>query len=182
MLRDASKLAEKLDKEYPGRFYIEDSLGGCYLDLARYHEEVRELDKAVDFYQKASDLGTVPATKCLAKMYEKGEGVPADPAKARALQAKADSFKMIAVTIPCEVTSTGRKVPLQIYIRDDFRGTDPLESQERWFKDEGIIIPANYKEGFSRFLKIARENKVSFVDVCKYALQSKDSDSPTPKK
>jgi TPR repeat protein len=178
LLRDALKLAEKLDKEYPGRFYIEDALGGCYLDMARYHEEAREPDKAVTCYQKASDLGEMKATKRLAKLYEKGEGVPADPEKAKALRAKVDGFKMIRITVPCEVKATGRKIPLPIYIRDDFRGADPLESQELWYKDEEILFPANVKEALLRLLKIAKDNKVSYVDLCKYAFEKKEPAPP----
>jgi TPR repeat protein len=180
-LRDALKLAEKLDKEYPGRFYIEDALSGCFLDLGRYHEELRELEKAAAYFQKSFDLGNTKAATRLAKMYETGAGVPKNTEKARALKAKVDSFKMVRFKVPAEIKGTPRFVPIEIYIRDDFRGADPLKSQELWFQDEGIIIPAKVKESFAMILKIAQENKVSFVDLCKYALGKKDEPSPPEK-
>jgi TPR repeat protein len=179
LLRDALKLADKLDKEYPGRFYTENALSSSFLELARYHEEVRELAEAVKCYQKASDLGEIKATRRLATLYEKGQLVPIDPEKARALRSKADSFKMVRFTVPGEMKLNGRKLPIPIFVRDDYTGDDPLESQERWYKDEGIALPTGMKEAFAKLLKIARENNVSYTEVCKYAF-AKEGIKPAP--
>ena len=148
LLRNALALAEKLDKEYAGRFYTEDALGGCFLALAKYHEAASELEKAVTHYQKASDMGKVPATQRLAEMYEKGQGVEADKEKARALHAIVDRFKMIRLMIPGEREGTGRKIPIQLFIRDDFRGDELLAPQERWNKYEVIMILSEVKESY----------------------------------
>ncbi|MPT35767.1 MAG: sel1 repeat family protein, partial [Flavobacterium sp.] len=50
----------------------------------------QDMEKAITWYDKASQLGNVRATETLGLMYRYGEGVPQDEAKADAYEKRED--------------------------------------------------------------------------------------------
>ena len=83
--------------------------------------------------------------------------------------------------IPGEREGTGRR-SLSRFISDDFTGDEWLAAQERWYKDQGIIIPAAVKESYMKVYKIAQENNVSFTELLKYTLEVALKPSAPPAK
>lgn len=72
-------------------------------------------------------------------------------------------------TIPCDFN--GRKSPFHIYIGDPSPNRHPLHYQAMWLRiQRGGIIPQEVMDSFQKLQNIALENKVSFEDLCVYAL------------
>jgi serine/threonine protein kinase/tetratricopeptide (TPR) repeat protein len=73
-------------------------------------------------------------------------------------------------------TQNGRPAPTAIYITQHVPKVmlDPLEDQARTLKeDHNIIVPQNVRDGFRQLYKAAMEYKVSYQDLCSYALSSR---------
>ena len=95
------------------------------------------------------------------------------PADLKVLRAEIDGFKpsMKRFTVPCD--QNGSKVSVEVYIRDYVPdGVQPLADQVASLRELNIQIPTEVLDSFSRLYKIARENNVSFTELCVYALGS----------
>lgn len=72
-------------------------------------------------------------------------------------------------TVPCSFGSL--KSPFDVYIGEPAPSFHPLKYQEAWLLEErGGTIPVDVMESFQKLLNIARENNVSFEELCVYAL------------
>jgi hypothetical protein len=73
-------------------------------------------------------------------------------------------------TVPCDFA--GVKHPFHVYVGDGGAPEcHPLKYQSHWLESvRGGSIPTEVMESFQRLLTIARENNVSFEDLCVYAL------------
>jgi hypothetical protein len=117
----------------------------------------------------------LPVMQRLADMYDKGQGVAPDNGRATALRTEFNKYNGKGVkrfTLQCEIKGTGRTFPFQVYVSDYLAAENPLRSQALWLEDEGFEIPAAQIQEFNRLYRIARENNVSFADLCEYALET----------
>ena len=76
---------------------------------------------------------------------------------------------MKRLTIPCQFGEI--KAPFHVYIGQPAPGCHPLKYQTAWLRDErGGVVPPEVFDSFARLEVIAAENRVSFEDLCVYAL------------
>jgi len=79
-------------------------------------------------------------------------------------------FKM-----PCHFD--GKKIPFDLYVGEPDDELHPLHYQKEWLSNErGGAIPKEVMESFEKLHKIAVEKKVSFEELCMYALGSASED------
>ena len=72
-------------------------------------------------------------------------------------------------TIPCDFG--GQKAPFAIYVGEPRDDRHPLVNQQNWLSSErGGSIPQEVMDSFEKLHNIAKENNVSFEDLCMYAL------------
>jgi hypothetical protein len=72
-------------------------------------------------------------------------------------------------TIPCDFG--GQKAPFNIYVGEPNPQKHPLAHQSQWLSSErGGSIPQEVMDSFAKLHEIAKENNVSFEDLCVYAL------------
>jgi TPR repeat protein len=185
LLKEAVRLAEQVQKASPGRFQSENELARASAALGRYHDAVKEFDKAAASYQKAVDpkFGVPRAFDRLAEMYENGTGVAADKKKAEELRDQRQNCycgfgKWFTVTGVVE--DSGRRIHIPMYIlgRRPDSEKDFLKLQELWWRDEGMVIEPEDFNAFMRLVAIAKENNVSFLDLYVYAKGEKGKALP----
>src|SRR4051812_34914212 len=134
-------------------------------------------DKAASLQlaMKAAEVSSIrePA-ELLADWYETGSG-PVERDSVRATEWRGDAIKrhsgMKQFTVPCEFPGLQGRFGTYMYMRDPYKGSDPVE--EEFYRVEhydGAIIPNDVKDGFRTLLQIAIENKLSFTDLTVYAL------------
>jgi hypothetical protein len=76
-------------------------------------------------------------------------------------------------TVPCKFGNT--TAPFNIYIGQANEDVHPLFYQTNWLSEQrGGVMPTEVIESFQKLANIARENQVSFEDLCVYALGSTD--------
>ena len=72
-------------------------------------------------------------------------------------------------TIPCDFN--GQKAPFNIYVGEPDPSKHPLQNQAHWLSTErGGNIPPEVMDSFQKLHEIAKENGVSFEELCVYAL------------
>jgi hypothetical protein len=72
-------------------------------------------------------------------------------------------------TVPCDFSGT--KYPFHVYVGEPSDDCHPLKFQEAWLRSvRGGKIPDDVMDSFGRLHKIAKENNVSFEELCVYAL------------
>ncbi len=72
-------------------------------------------------------------------------------------------------TIPCDFGGT--KAPFHVYVQEPDPKKHPLLNQANWLQSErGGAIPPEVMESFEKLHNIAKENNVSFEELCVYAL------------
>ncbi len=73
-------------------------------------------------------------------------------------------------SVPCDFG--GNKAPFDFYIGDPKPGNHPLQNQASWLStNRGGTVPGDVMESFSKILKLAEENGVSFEELCAYAME-----------
>ncbi len=100
-------------------------------------------------------------------------------------------------TIPCDFN--GKKVPVSFYIGQPDGDHHPIQFQAKWLSEErGGTVLASILENLEKLHEISKRNKVSFAELCEYALtaalqptaadtktldgtEPKTPDSPAPK-
>ena len=71
-------------------------------------------------------------------------------------------------TISCDFG--GQKHPFQVYVGEPDDELHPLYFQQQWLTNErGGNIPPDVMESFQKLHNIAKENNVSFEELCMYA-------------
>lgn len=71
--------------------------------------------------------------------------------------------------IPCDFG--GRKAPFPIYVGEPKPDAHPLHYQAWWLSSErGGSIPQEVMDSFEKLHTIAKENNVSFEELCVYAM------------
>jgi hypothetical protein len=141
-----------------------DRAEGRFADAADSYRKSMEIDGPVMMTQ---------ATKAMAELLENGTGVAKDPIKAAEYRAITDKQKIRRFTVPCKIGNVDN-FPVHVYVYEIFPWRHPLETQYRYFKEErGFDLPKEVMDSFERLHKIARENKVSFTELCVNALGDK---------
>lgn len=78
-------------------------------------------------------------------------------------------------TVPCSFGD--QKSPFHIYIGEADAEMHPIRYQAAWLQRErGGTVPEEVMESFGRLRDIALENKVSFEDLCVYALGAAENE------
>lgn len=155
----------------PWHWYLRANYGGTFMNLADTYRDLKDYRNEV--LANREYLRIVIGPWWGAKVDEFLDPKrPTDPAEAdriRELIKQATKDGMKRFTVPCDFD--GIKYPFHVYITNVPPPKHPLEDQARWLKEErGGTIPAEVMDAFARLQKIAQENKVSFVDLCVYAL------------
>ena len=93
-----------------------------------------------------------------------GPGGPVRPSRPRH---QANFMKRF--TIPCDFG--GEKSPFHVYVGEPSPEMHPLFFQSAWLAEKrGGSVPKEVMESFEKLHAIAKENNVSFEDLCVYAL------------
>ncbi len=72
-------------------------------------------------------------------------------------------------SIPCDFG--GQKANFDFYIGEPKDGNHPLQNQSAWLsKERGGSVPQSVMDSFAKLLKLAKENNVSFEELCVYAM------------
>ena len=76
----------------------------------------------------------------------------------------------------------GQRAKFTIYVGTPQDGHHPLQFQAKWLSDErGGTIPDAVMEAVKQLYDLAKKNKVSFEDLCVYALGTAQEDQTTNK-
>lgn len=71
--------------------------------------------------------------------------------------------------VPCDFG--GRKAPFPIYVGEPKPDMHPLHNQSWWLSTErGGSIPQEVMDSFEKLHQIAKDNNVSFEELCMYAM------------
>jgi len=133
--------------------------------------------------EDAWPMYTKIATYNLLKLYKEEGLKPATPGLLDKLSAQVGpldpGMKRFTIPITCgSVTS-----PFHVYVWDWSLDEPPTTGQFNWVKNaRGCEVSKDVIESFEKLYKIARENKVSFKDLCVYALGNASKDNKTPTK
>jgi TPR repeat protein/predicted Ser/Thr protein kinase len=182
----AAEVNEKLVAEVPHHFIHRVRLGITYEGLGDLAAGSKNYEDAGQWYIKGSDLGNADASKKLADLFEKGQGVSQSADEAKRLRKLAGDQKVKKVTVPCVVKGRPQKVPMEVFITNAFKGNHPLEEEERRLLDDyDATLPKEVKDSFNRLYEISRQNSVSFIELVEYALnnaneEKKPKEAPPP--
>jgi len=113
------------------------------------------------------------AAEAFAELLETGNGVEKDEDRARELRSISARQRIKKFTVSCKIGDI-ESFPVHVYIFEVFPWRHPLETQFRYFKEErGFELAKDVMDSFERVHKIAKENNVSFTDLCVNALEGK---------
>jgi|GEM_PF-3406419 tetratricopeptide (TPR) repeat protein len=121
-----------------------------------------------------------------AKMLEDGVGGPKDVEEAERVRAIKAFTNMKRFTVPTIEKGSSIKKPFHLYIfeRPPDWQYEGVEDQAIWLEENrGLIVPQDVRDSFIKLEKIAKENNVSFPDLCVYALgnaSKPESDASVP--
>jgi tetratricopeptide (TPR) repeat protein len=153
---------------------IDKSVATILTGLGRTADSVSTLEAGAKLFNKES-------IQLLAAWYRTGAGpVGRDLAKADRYDAllASRSWSMKRFTIPVTGSWLDNKqtFPYFIYIEDPTSPDDDFVARLVYQAEfiEGVKLPDAVTTSFEKLLKIARENKVSFVDLTVYALSPSD--------
>jgi tetratricopeptide (TPR) repeat protein len=169
--RQAIEIRRPALEKAPWHWYLEDHLGGSYMHLADTYHEIKDFRNEV--LANREYLKTLIGPRYGAKIGEYTDpSRPTDKAEAdriRQFIKTSTAGGMKRFTVPCDIG--GVKYPFHVYVTNVPWPKHPLEDQARWLREErGGTIPKEVMDSFKRLQNIAHENKVSFVDLCVYAL------------
>src|ERR1700686_1673037 len=156
-------------QEALGRVYESDSV-------------VRDMDVAISWYRRAAFLGSKEAMERLAVIYETGKGVEKNSQLAEMWRKNANG-SVKRFTVPCDLN--GQKLPFYVFIVEEYPPNEdnPMKEEGQRISTDfvGATLPVEVIDSFKRLLKIARDNKVSFPDLCVYALGAAGKKEETKK-
>jgi tetratricopeptide (TPR) repeat protein/tRNA A-37 threonylcarbamoyl transferase component Bud32 len=151
-------------------WYLRVKLGDAYRRLADAYQELKDYPKEVLARREYLKIVLGPLHGANIAGYIDPK-LPTDAAEAERLRTfvKEGTKKVKRVVIPCNFN--GITHPFPIYITEFPPSKHPLADQQSWLQQErGGSIPQEVMDSFERLHKIAIENKVSFVELCEYAL------------
>lgn len=74
-------------------------------------------------------------------------------------------------SIPCAFDS-GSIEPFDFFVGDPTEGKHPIEFQSKWLSEvKGGHVPPDVMESIKKIKELADRNKVSFEDLCVYAIE-----------
>ena len=161
-----------LDK-YPWDYYLRSQILGANKMAGKALFQNHRYNDALPYLEYASHWGNHESSIFLAQAYRDGLSVRKNEARAKELEALAAKQSLKRFTIPCDFNGT--KSPFNIYVGEypeEYRSQFPgIDDQAKWLKEaRGGIVPPEVVESFQKLQKIALENKVSFPELCVYAL------------
>jgi tetratricopeptide (TPR) repeat protein/tRNA A-37 threonylcarbamoyl transferase component Bud32 len=164
---------------HPWHFYLRNGVTTGYKNLAlacQHEKDVRSELLAWREYMKTW-LGPYEGMKIDEYVRPGAPMTPEEAVRVRAFVAKAPGSKRF--TVPCDFNGT--KYPFHIYVTNYVEPHDIIADQTRWLRDvRGGTMPTEVIDSFKRLYKIAKENNVSFIDLCVYALGTADKKGGTP--
>lgn len=81
-------------------------------------------------------------------------------------------------TIPCDFN--GQKHPFAVYVGSPDDDIHPLYFQQQWLSDQRSgTIPTEVMDSFLKLHNIAKENNVSFEELCMYAFGQASEEKKT---
>lgn len=151
----------------PYHFFISKRWHRAWSGLGQVHMAQENYEEARKCFEKSIEIGEDAfAYEGLAELHEKElSGLKNDPALIQNYRKKKSVKKF---TVPCRHVETGETQKYDVYIwtpKPDV--TNPLEGQARTaLEDYKLEIPEDVQESFIKLLALARENNVSFPELC----------------
>lgn len=108
-----------------------------------------------------------------------GKPLPADElALLQGQYGRPGNMKRFSVPVTC---GEAGPIKVDVYVFDWGRSYSPAKAQFDWLeRQRGCTVPADASSAFEKLYAIARDNRVSFVDLAVYALDSAKAKSATP--
>jgi tetratricopeptide (TPR) repeat protein len=168
-LRAVEESKKILGGDPKSNWYIYQQVFGAHQHLARLYRKVgderHEFTAIRDYLRETQPY--VREKDHSALLAQTAEFTPKNLVRLR------DTFKALSseggmkrFTIPTDFD--GIKYPFQVYVTDSWQF---LDDQFTWvLKVRGGKVPQEVQDSFRRLYKIAKENRVSFMDLCVYAL------------
>ncbi len=175
------EICEPFLAKYPFDYWVRIPIETAHISLARIYRSKGEAAAAVPHLEYGVEWRISESASMLSEMYRKGEGVQKDIAKSDDFAARADLWPMKRFTVPIDFGGVSH--PFHIYVREwpekyPYLG---ISDQAEWVKQSrGGIVPKDVIDSFEKLHKIARENNVSFPELCVYAL-GKDGATKAPR-
>ncbi len=176
-------------RQYPWDFYARQGLTGVAWKLGVALADAGRGAEARAPLRFASDWGSKEASETLAKLLGTSTA-PADLAEARKRAAQAAQQSLKRFTVPTDFA--GVKYPFNVYVsqygegkrcpadralkpdEEGCVGFTGINDQAQWVTiARGGKVPKDAIDAFEKLDKLARENNVSFPDLCVYALAAK---------
>ena len=148
------------------------------------YESAPNFVEARKWYQYADQLSFPAATYRLISLYQSGRlkisqrEVTLEIERLR----KNEKVKRKKFTVPC-LLADGSKKPIDFIIEEYPRNEDaPIQHEVERIKEiYGAAVPPDVIDSFNKLFTIARKNKVSFTDLCVYALEANNEEKLTSK-
>ncbi|MGL9732655.1 MAG: DUF2610 domain-containing protein [Wolbachia sp.] len=84
-------------------------------------------------------------------------------------------------TVQCDIK--GQISPFTIYIGNPKNNTHPIHHQDSWLvKERGGNIPNKIKESLQKLYKLSQKNRISFPELCTYAITIVSNDKKNDNK
>lgn len=182
-LIEALQLCDRQLVPNPWDWYGLDAYGGLCMDVAACMKETGQLTEEIQpllrrgWKHFAAMYGKEDVLERVRDLPLKGE-LPLHAAKQdsnffakfmKDVPPEAKDEGMKRFTIPTDFN--GVKFPFHVYIISGPNGLQQLLNQFRWVKEiRGGTVPEEVVTSFTKLWNIAQENKVSWVELCVYAL------------
>ena len=173
-VRWAKKNCQLQNKAYqttPWHWYLGANLGKSYRLLGDASLAMKQPQEAIEAYREFAKLILAPRHGAdITEFLD--EAKPATEERALALKDKiATLLEGGTKRFMIEADFSGKPFPVHVYLTNVPLSKHPLEDQAKWLKEvRGATIPVETMDRFKRLQEIAAEHKVSFVELCMYAL------------
>lgn len=169
--REGARIAEPLLKKYPWHFYLRTGLSGACRKLAELYRKKRDFKNEVLVSRRYLEVWTKPKHDVDISSYINPRRGTSEREAIRIRRFIAVKRSMKKFTIPCDFG--GVTAPFDVYITSTPPDVHPLGDQAKWLWEErGGKIPQPVMDSFRKLRDLAKKNKVSFPDLCVYALNS----------
>lgn len=163
----------------PWHWYLGNDLGRNYRLLGDAYISLKQPKEAIEAYREFAKLILAPRHGVdIAEFLD--ESLPATEERAEMLQKIIESSMEGAMKrFTVDADFNGTRYPIYVYVTNIPLPKHPLEDQARWLMEErGGTIPTETMDRYKRLQEIAAENKVSFAELCVYALGEVKSVEP----
>lgn len=169
---------------YDWDFYLRNSTSGLLDALASALDSANQPEAARALLARCWDSGLLACQKRYAAMLASGRGGPKDEKRAAEVAAYQWNGKRFTVPVRARTApADGLTYPVDIYIGElyDKRRYKGIEDQAIWLlRNRGMVVSQDVRDSFLKLEDIARENKVSFPDLAKYALGAAKAEQTKP--